>query len=332
MSDSHMLPEWAPCKAVLLAWPYPGGDWDDNFTDVTECYWQLLAAISACAEVWVLVHPSQDLAAFKATLAQQQYANPVRVRGDITFDDTWVRDYGPISCSGGYLSFTFNGWGGKYCAEADNAVAMQLEDWLGQRPKGLKFVCEGGGLEVDAEGVLLANEECVIDTARNPGRDKDYVQEKLRNALGVTEFAWLNGIVLTGDDTDGHIDTIARFAPNNVVIYSGRNPAHHDASVLDSLHRQISHLANCWGWRALELPTPMLKSRVDGRHLPATYANFLICNGVVLQPVYGLDEDAVALDVVAQAFPDYRVLPVHCSALVEQHGSLHCATMQVAEL
>lgn len=329
MSHSQMLPEWAPCRAVLLVWPYPGGDWDANYDDVTACYWDMLESISQSSEVWVLLHPSLNLNAFNAKLARLSCVFPVRVRADVAYDDTWIRDYGPISCSGGYVAFTFNGWGGKYNADADDAVALQLEDWLLQRPNGFKFVCEGGGLEINDDGVLLANEDCVIDSARNPTASKERVQEKLRDILGVQEFAWLRGVVLTGDDTDGHVDTIARLGPNNVIVYCGRNDEHHDARVLESLHEQVQDLAGRWGWRPFELPTPVVKSCVDGRLLPATYANFLICNATIYLPVYGLPEDEHALSVMSEAFPEYSIQPINCSALVEQHGSLHCATMQV---
>ena len=332
MSNSQMLPEWAPCRAVLLAWPYPGGDWDANYADVIACYWSMLDSISQSAEVWVLLHPSLSMQAFSTEMALKNYLHPVRVKNDVLYDDTWVRDYGPISCSQGYVAFTFNGWGGKYAADADDAVAAQLEDWLLQRPHGIKFVCEGGGLEIDGDGVLLANEECVIDSARNASSSKDRVQEKLRDSIGVREFAWLKGVVLTGDDTDGHVDTIARLGPKNVIVYSGRNSRHHDAVTLNSLHDQVHDLAARWGWKTFELPTPILTSRVDGRVLPATYANFLICNDAVFLPVYGLPEDDLAASVIASALPDHDVRRVNCSALVEQHGSLHCATMQIAHL
>lgn len=333
MSHSVMLPEWAPCRAVLLAWPYPNGDWASNYAEVVECYWEVLSAIARAAPVWVLVHPSLEFSTFSAELEARAIEGVVEVRNDIHYDDTWIRDYGPISCSKKLMSFTFDGWGGKYCAKADNQVALNMADWLLLQPRSVDFVCEGGGLEVNAEQVLLANEECVIDSKRNPKLQKEDVQNILRECLGVREFAWLQGICLTGDDTDGHIDTIARFAPVGktgcAVIYSGRNTNHHDAAILQSLHQQIAALITRWGWEAFELPTPVALSKVDGRLLPATYANFLICNGCVFAPVYHLPEDDAAIAVLERAFPAFNVVPVYCAPLLEQHGSLHCATMQI---
>lgn len=334
MSKSFMLPEWAPCHAVLIAWPYPSGDWANNYDEVVECYWGIVDAISKAASVWVLVHPSINFLAFKEQLKHLKYADRVHARNDIPYNDTWIRDYGPISCSQDLVSFTFDGWGGKYDAKADNQVALLIADWLEKKPQSLGFVCEGGGLEINADQVLLANEDCIIDVKRNPRLQKEGVQNILRECLGVKEFAWLQGICLTGDDTDGHIDTIARFAPSQqsscAIIYSGRNDSHHDAMILHSLHQQVAALAERWGWALFELPTPIIKSRVDGRLLPATYANFLICNNYVFAPIYGLPEDATALKQLVLAFPEFDIVPVPCAALLEQHGSLHCATMQVS--
>jgi agmatine/peptidylarginine deiminase len=331
MSKSFLLPEWTQCRAILLAWPFLGGDWDANFEEVEACYWQMIEAFAAKAEVWILLHSSIDIKTFNNRLTKIDGQYPILTRADVHYDHTWIRDFGPLTLNDGFASFIFNGWGGKYYAEADNCVAGKLENWLGGRPHRVNLVCEGGGLEINDNHVLLANEDCLIDSARNLGKSKDYVQEKLREALGVREFAWLSGVCLTGDDTDGHIDTIARFGPSNVIVYSGRNKNHHDSSTLESLHEQVTALANRWGWTCFELPTPIVKSRVNNSWLPASYTNFLICNKAVFQPIYGADEDHAALEIIASAFPEFEIISVDCSALVEQYGSLHCATMQVAK-
>ncbi len=329
MTTHFLLPEWSPCRAVLLAWPYPGGDWDDNFDDVNACYWQLLTAIAAHAQAWILLHPSMDATDFKRRIEQSNFAFPARLRSDIAFDDTWIRDYGPLTRDDGPITFSFNGWGAKHDFEHDDAVAASLGDWLGQKPKAIAMIAEGGGLEINDDQVLLANEECLIDDYRNEGKDKAAIQDRLRECLGVKEFAWVSGVCLSGDDTDGHIDTMARFSPDNAIIYSGRNPAHHNAAQLNLLHEQIQALSLRWGWASFELPTPIVHSKIDGRVLPATYANFLICNKAVLLPIYGCAEDAAAIAVIEKAFVGRQVISINCSALVEQHGSLHCSTMQI---
>ena len=325
------IPEWSPVAAVVIVWPQPFGDWAANFNDVEACYWQMLKVLADCSPVWLLRHPQLQNDAFIKQLNALEARYAIELIDDIAYDDTWVRDFGPLSVEGGLISFTFNGWGGKYSADNDNGVAQAIARKKGLRLVEQPFVCEGGALEVNDSGVLLANAECVVDRNRNPDFNQIEVESTLKNILGVNDIAWLKGICVTGDDTDGHVDTIARFAPGNRVVYSGRNADHHDAVVLESLHQQLSGLAVKYRWDLFELPTPVLRSDVDGRLLPATYANFLIVNGAVLVPVYECEEDQVALVVIQEAFPGYKIIPVVCSALAEQHGSLHCSTMQIAQ-
>lgn len=337
----RLLPEWSPCRAVLLAWPFPGSDWDESLEAVTQCYWQLLSAVLADAadpvQAWVMVHPSMDSAEWRDEFDRRGLPqDALRLIDSVEYDDTWIRDYGPLSVGYGgsateYLDFAFNGWGGKFPAAADDEVSAQLAPWLEQMPVRLEWVLEGGALDVNSAGVLLANKDCVIDPHRNHSLNEQQVVRLLEERLGVTAIEWLEGICLTGDDTDGHVDTIARFAHDDCVVYAGRNADHTDAAVLESLHHQITEIAERRQWRQLELPSPMVHSQVDGRMLPATYTNFLIVNQRVLAPVYGVAEDAQALAVLQRAFPMRSVVAVNCAALVEQHGSLHCATMQVAQ-
>jgi agmatine deiminase len=327
----QLLPEWAPVQSVLLVWPYPHGDWQVNYAEVVECYWGILSALSQEITVGLLLHTSLDRAQFEEEV-QRRAINAANVKIRVThYDDTWVRDYGPLSTSAGYIAYTFNGWGGKYSALNDNAVPAGLADFLSAPVTKYDFVCEGGGLETDGE-TLLVNANCIVDENRNPGWDRAAIENHFRETLGLHKFAWLDDICLTGDDTDGHIDTIARFASPGRVVYAGPSPEHVDAEILASLHQQISTLAQENGWELLALPSPMYRSLVDERYLPCTYANFLIVNDCVFAPIYGLKEDSAAIDVLTKAFPRSRVIPVRCEALLEQHGSLHCATMQIARL
>lgn len=327
----QFLPEWAPVESVLLVWPYPHGDWQVNYPEIVECYWGILQALSAEVAVGLLFHPSLDQQAFSEEMLRRS-VNRSNITVRVTlYDDTWIRDYGPLSTTSGYISYIFNGWGGKYSAANDNAVSAGLTDYLSAPVIQYDFVCEGGGLETDGETLLL-NANCIVDDNRNPGWDRSSIEEYFRQTLGLQKFAWLDNICLTGDDTDGHIDTIARFAAPGCVVYSGPNRAHADADVLDQLHQQLTELALTNDWQLMALPSPTYRSLVDERILPCTYANFLIVNDCVFAPVYGLREDAQALAVLAEAFPSRRVIPVRCEALLEQHGSLHCATMQIARL
>ena len=356
----HLLPEWSACRAVLLAWPFPGSDWDDSMEAVTTCYWQimdaLLADVSDPVQAWVLLHPTMDQALWLESFDNKGLPRAqLKVVHHIAYDDTWIRDYGPLSkgmsstgmpttrmpsneastgsgfSCGEYVDFAFNGWGGKFPAEADDEVSAQLAGCLEQMPVRHEWVLEGGALDVNGAGTLLANKNCVIDPLRNPSLNEQQICRLLKEHLGVTTIEWVEGICLTGDDTDGHIDTIARFCAEDCIVYAGRNNAHPDSEILESLHQQLTAIAQRNQWRLLELPSPLIHSQLDGRMLPATYTNFLIVNQRVLAPVYGVPEDTQALAVLQLAFPMRTIVPVNCAALVEQHGSLHCATMQVAQ-
>lgn len=329
MTKNRMLPEWAPVQAIMMAWPYPHGDWHSNYDQVLDCYWSLLGALATHVDVWLMVHPSLDCDGLIVEIARRQL-NRERIEITVmTYDDTWMRDYGPISTASGCLSFTFNGWGGKFPADQDNQLAPSLFQTKALAITPVDFVCEGGALETNGL-VLLMNANCVVDDNRNPGFSQSDIEKVLVQNLGVTECVWLEGICLTGDDTDGHIDTIARFASLDTLLYSGPNEHHVDAACLQSLHDQVQKHAARLGWRTIALPSPEYRSLVDQRLLPCTYANFLIVNDVVFAPVYGLDEDQQALTQLRNAFPEAIIVPVRCDALLEQHGSLHCATMQVA--
>jgi agmatine/peptidylarginine deiminase len=328
----RFLPEWAPVRAVLLAWPYPRGDWEGNYDQVAACYWGILTALSAEVEVWLLLHHSLDAEAFRLEMQQRlTKTSTVQLIADAVYDDTWIRDYGPLSIDTGYIAFTFNGWGGKYSAQNDNQVAQFLAPRMAGQFTKYEFVCEGGGLETNGDTLLL-NADCIVDEARNPGWDRNRIELFFAEVLGHSRFAWVENVCLSGDDTDGHIDTIARFADAHTLIYAGPNPQHADAASLQHLHQQIQGLAREHDWLTFALPSPQYHSLIDGRLLPCTYANFLIANQVVFAPVYGLAEDAAAVAVLREAFPKYKVIEVRCEALLEQHGSLHCATMQLARL
>lgn len=330
MNKPAFLPEWSPTGAVLLAWPYPQGDWRSNFSQVEHCYWDILTALTQYVDVWLLYHDSLSLLDFEATLAQRKI-NGERIKVfHLAYEDTWIRDYGPLSTSHGLIKYRFNGWGGKYPSVLDNQAVEHVLQKQDVAFKNVEFVCEGGALETDGEKLLM-NSNCVVDAARNPNMHLLDIERQFAADFGDLQVIWLHDICLTGDDTDGHIDTIARFASPERIVYAGPNAQHSDAEALLRLQGQIEELASQHDWHAYALPTPEFVSAVDGRILPCTYANFLICNSVVFAPIYGIAEDDQALSVLQRAFADFKIIPVRCEALLEQHGSLHCATMQIAE-
>ena len=331
-----LLPETAPVKAVLLAWPFPNSDWRHNLAEAQACYTGILASFlhhSQGVDIVVLLHPSISLAQWQEEVGSEIVHHPcLKVVNTIDYNDTWIRDYGPLSLSGGYFCFTFDGWGEKYPAEKDNQVALQVMRCLGEACDKSPWVAEGGALEINAQACLLANRDCLVDERRNPGKTAQDIEQALRDTLGIQTFIWLEGLNLSGDDTDGHIDTLARFCEHNGIVYCGENSQHPDNPILQNLRQQVEHICQRYTWQSFALPTPVIHSGVDGRLLPGSYANFLIVNSLIFLPIYGVQEDIAAEAVLQKAFPNYRVVPIDCAALLEQHGSLHCATMQIAKL
>lgn len=327
----HLLPEWASVKTVLMAWPYPDSDWRETLAQAQACYWLMLAEFSARVHVTVLLHPSLSLTSFEQQFSKHNInTSRVTVINHIEYNDTWIRDYGPLSMNNGYQTFVFNGWGGKYNATADNAVASSLTKYIGPVEVS-NFVLEGGALETNGDYLLL-NADCIVDENRNEGMSFEKVEEFLARELGISKILWIKNVCLKGDDTDGHIDTLARFAPGKKIVYAGPNPSHGDHSTLCNLQEQIFRHCEKLDFEALALPSPIINSAVDGRQLPATYANFLLANSTLFAPIYGVEEDEQAIEVLSAAYPNFGIVPIRCEALLEQHGSLHCATMQIAEI
>ncbi len=333
-----MPAEWEAVEAVLVAWPHEDTDWSYMLDEVESCYGDLCAAIAAYARLLVIGPEKAILRARKLLSA---------ISGDRVYfltvptNDTWTRDYGALSVelpnNDGILplDFKFNGWGLKFAADKDNTVTSRLAGMFARTPENrLSFVLEGGSIESDGAGTILTTSECLQSPNRNGGMSRAEIDEYLKEALGAKRILRLEHGGLRGDDTDSHIDTLARLAPpGDVIFYTGcSDPTDEHYDSLKAMAEELREMRTADGlpYHLLELPLPdPMYDPDDGSRLPATYANFLIVNHAVLLPVYGNPlKDRQAIDTIAVAMPDYEVVPVNCRALVRQHGSLHCATMQ----
>lgn len=338
-----MPAEWAPQSAIQLTWPHAGTDWAPMLEDVVECYLRMAYEIASRQPLLVV---TPEPAALAPLLAQRLPENAVRnIRlVEAETDDTWARDHGFICVddTDGWhlLDFRFNGWGGKFGARHDNAInaALYAQGVLeGRYDDCMDFELEGGAVESNGAGTILTTAECLLNANRRRGGDavprvdKAAVEQILRERLGAHHILWLHHGYLAGDDTDSHIDTLARLCPNDTILYvkCGDTADEHYAE-LKAMEEELQALRTDSGapFRLLPLPMPAA-CMADGERLPATYANFLIMNTAVLVPTYNQPEtDAEALRQVADAFPGRDVLGVDCRALIVQHGSLHCCTMQ----
>lgn len=332
-----MPAEWERQACVLMIWPDGETDWADMLPDVRTCYCHILSALTQVEEVVLVVRHTED--ADMLHEAARRIA-PGRLHlVEAEYDDTWARDTVFLTRrnAGGQtlLNFRFNGWGEKFEATRDNqlnnALLPRLRRLLGAHTKSIEaeshedFVLEGGSVESDGRGTILTTTACLLAPRRNQPLDLSAIESRLKRSLGAERVLWLRHGHLDGDDTDGHIDTLARFAPCDTILYV-------EDESLRGMEHDLQGLRTAAGqpYRLLSLPMPRpIFDADDGHRLPASYANFLVANDAVLCPTYGQpDLDAQALRQIAVAFPSRKVVPVDCRALIRQNGSLHCATMQ----
>ena len=336
-TTNYRLPaEWEEVSAVLLAWPHADTDWSHMLDDVRACYLQVIEQISLRAKV-IIIGPDEPECYTPETNADNVFFVKLPT------NDTWTRDYGPISMVDkedrtALLDFTFNGWGLKFAADKDNRVTRRLfeqEVLSGEYINRLGFVLEGGGIDCDGKGTLLTTSECLLSPNRNGEMTRQQIEDYLKQTFNLNRVFWLENGGLAGDDTDSHVDTLARFAPpGDVIFFSGCvEPEDEHYASLKAMRLELEALRTEDGkpYHLLELPIPdPIYDPDDGIRLPATYANFLFVNGAVLLPVYGQPmKDLIARQMLESALPDYEIIPIDCSALIRQHGSLHCATMQL---
>lgn len=329
--------EWEPQSGVQLTWPHPGMDWAERLEAVEPVFATIGAAIARRESLLVVCQDTDHRAHVLACLTGAG-ADLDRVQlGIAPADDTWARDHGPITvidCSHPVLlDFVFNGWGGKFPAERDNLLTRTLaaQGRFGAvAVRHLDLVLEGGSIESDGAGTLLTTSQCLLSSTRNPGLTREGIEGRLRAHLGAERVLWLDHGWLEGDDTDGHIDTLARFcSPDTIAFVRCDDPADPQQPGLMRMEEQLSTFCTPAGepYRLLPLPLPS-PVVVDGRRLPATYANFLVINDAVLVPVYEDPADAEALARIGAAFADRSVVGIDCRELIRQGGSLHCLTMQ----
>ncbi|GAA5073054.1 agmatine deiminase family protein [Lysobacter panacisoli] len=333
---SRFPAEWEPQSAVLIAWPNADTDWADRLGEVEETYIALVAAITRFQDAIVCV-ADEDVEAYARARLSSARIDMARVRFiEAPYDDTWLRDSGPITLRDGdgfrLLDFRFTGWGGKFDASQDDLLVERLFDagiFSKSSRQSIDFALEGGAIDTDGEGTLLTTWQCLHE--RHPETSREQLGANLADWLKQDRVLWLDHGYLEGDDTDAHVDTLARFAARDAIVYQDcDDPADSHYAELKAMGAELAALRTTDGQPYRLFPLPWAKPIVDeGRRLAASYANFLIVNGAVLMPAYGDEADAKAQAVLAQAFPDREIVPVPCRALIWQNGSLHCITMQL---
>ncbi len=338
-NNIRLLAEWEPQAAILLALPHPSTDWNEVLEQAYDQYKRLLEALLKYDyNVILLKSEQEDITDWLNTLSCKR---DKLFQVNTTYNDTWTRDYGPITIIKHgelrALDFGFNGWGLKFAADKDNLVNLKLAK------KGIisptlyrnnrDFELEGGSIETDGKGTLLTTSKCLCSPNRNGGKTKQELTDILCRRLGVSHILWLDYGALAGDDTDSHIDTLARMAPDDTILFVGcQNMEDSHFEELLKMKAQLTMFRTPEGrpYNLIELPLPDPIYDTQGQRLPATYANYLITNRHIFMPTYGQPKnDLLAAQTIKIAFPNHHIVGVDCTTLILQHGSLHCATMQL---
>lgn len=323
----------------MLAWPYAETDWADTLPVVERCYTEIVGQIARREAVLIVCADAAHRCDIRGRL-QTEAVNLAAVHFAIApCNDTWIRDYGPLTVLNGgkpgLLDFQFNAWGGKYSASLDDALTRFLH---GKGTFGdivlesVPLVLEGGSIDVDGLGSMLTTRACLLSPTRNPGLNQPTLEAAFTEHLGIEQVLWLTQGCLAGDDTDSHIDMLARFCDAKTIAYTAcDDPNDPHYAPLKAMAAELAAFRTPGGkpYRLIPLPLPAPIHAVDGQRLPASYSNFLIINGAVLLPTYNDPADDTARRRLAAAFPDREVIGVDCIALIQQYGSLHCMTMQL---
>ncbi|CAA6803106.1 MAG: Agmatine deiminase (EC [uncultured Sulfurovum sp.] len=327
-----LVAEWEKQRAVLMAFPHKNSDWNSNLNTALVPFIRIAQAIAYSTPVYIICDNKETIASLFCSSRNLSFI-------EIATNDTWIRDFGYISIveegEVKLLDFQFNAWGGKFESQLDNAVNRTLhkKGYMGIMPlETIDFVLEGGAIESDGLGTIMTTTSCLCNPNRNGGLSKDEVEKKLEKYLGAKRILWLDHGYLAGDDTDSHIDTLARFVSADTIMYVqclDKQDEHYGA--LKKMEEQLRTFQDNNGkaYKLLALPLPSAKYDKDKNRLAATYVNFLITNGTVIYPTYSVSEDKVVDTIFKDFFQDKEIIPVECARLIEEGGSLHCSTMQI---
>ncbi|MEM8679002.1 MAG: agmatine deiminase family protein [Planctomycetota bacterium] len=334
----RMPAEWEPHQGTWVAWPHNPETWPGKLDHVRRFYVRLIQTLATQEEVHVLVNdrPARDealrLLGLDAPIRRIQFHL-------IPTNDAWVRDYGPTVVRATHPGFglpprlavrwDFNAWGGKYPPwDQDQAAGATMARTLELPAISGSMILEGGAIETNGAGLLLTTTDCLLNPNRNPLLTRETIEAKLHKLLGIDQVIWLTASLM-GDDTDGHIDQLVRFvSPTRLLVVSPGNRQHPNDASLAALGKQVEQAAHHHGLEVQSLPPPPPIS-AGQQPLPASYANFYVANQLVLVPQFGVPTDAEACRILADCFPQRRVIGFDCSAVVEGLGAIHCLTLPI---
>lgn len=329
--------EWSPQDAILLCWPHKSMDWQALLDKVEPVFEQIAEHICHQQNLILIAHDEIHQTAIRQRLAKKNI-NLTSIKWLLhTNNDTWCRDYGPITiikngqCTA--LDFGFNGWGEKYDHYYDNLTNQKLnkEKLLNCEMETIDFILEGGSIESDGLGTILTTKQCLLSPKRNAKHNQQQIEDTLRKHLGCERILWLSHGHLEGDDTDSHIDNLARFCNSHTIAYAScddETDAHFQS--LKAMETELKAFVTKDDKKYSLIPLPIPKPVFDeGQRLPASYANFLITNQYVLMPTYNDPQDRLNIEKLQSVFPDREVIGIPSTDIIKQNGSIHCLSMQL---
>ena len=323
----RLIAEFEEQSFTQIIFPHKKTDWAEYLREAEECFVTIITTIAKFQKCLVVCH---DIAAVKKHFSD--FSNLFFVQYES--NDTWARDCSTLcvqeDTTTKLLNFTFNAWGEKFPATKDNALSIAIAKCYANQIESYDFILEGGAIESNGKNILLTTTSCMLNPNRNPQLKSVAITKKLKEYFGAEHILYLNHGYLAGDDTDSHIDTLARFIDEKTIMYVAcRDKTDEHYKELKLMEDELRMLAKENDFTLIALPFPDALY-YDGERLPATYANFLFVNDAVLVPIYNVAQDSEALTIFEKTFPSRKIIGIDCSVLIRQHGSLHCVTMNFA--
>jgi agmatine/peptidylarginine deiminase len=323
----RLIAEFEKQSFTQIIFPHAKSDWVDYLEEAQETFVNIINAITKYQECLVVC---DDVESVKSRFKENENLYFV----EYETNDTWARDCSALCIEDGnsikLLDFTFTGWGGKFEASKDNAMSSAIKKCYDKELKKVDLILEGGALESNGVDTILTTSECMLNKNRNAKSSRDQMSKKLQDEFGMSRILYLNHGYLAGDDTDSHVDTLARFIDEKSIMYvQCTNESDEHFHELKLMEDELQAFRDEYGFRLIALPMSDA-CYFDGERLPATYANFLFINDAVLVPTYGVKQDEEALEIFKETFPERDIIGINCFSLIKQHGSLHCVTMNFA--
>lgn len=324
----RLIAEFEEQSFTQIIFPHAKSDWIDYLDEAEETFVNIINAIIKYQKCLVVCH---DVKSVKSRFEENKNLYFV----EYETNDTWARDCSALCIEDNkkikLLDFIFTGWGGKFEASKDNAMSSAIKECYDKELLHVDLILEGGAVESNGVDTILTTSECMLNKNRNSTLSKEQMTKILQEKFRMSKILYLNHGYLAGDDTDSHVDTLARFVDEKTIMYvkckDKKDEHFHELKLMEE---ELEALSKEHGFRLIALPMSDA-CYFDEERLPATYANFLFVNGAVLVPTYGVKQDEEALEIFRKTFPSKEIVGINCFSLIKQHGSLHCVTMNFAE-